>query len=428
MSYQRLLPLFFLLLLPSLAGAQKFTLHKLTADQPGPTVLVIGGIHGDEPGGFNAAALLMTRYQFHSGKLWVVPDLNRISILRRAHGWFGDMNYKFNGLHKTDMDYRTVQQIKKLIAAPQVDLIFNLHDGSGFYSPQKINSQRNPDRWGQSCVIDQAELEATAYGKLELLSQRAAAKINQQLLHPEHRFHVKNTRTATSSATMQKSLTYFALRSQKPAIGLEASKQLPVNKRVYYLLTALEAYLQQLNISFSRDFELTPQAIGEILSKEIDLTFAEGQIKLPLNNLRPLLTWFPLEKGRSLDYQSNSPLVWLRKNGKRLRIHFGNNRLAFLQPEYLDYDRSLTAVTMQIDGQNTEVRLGEQIEVKDDFKVIVPAGYRANVIGFHHPQAKNDAGQTISRKRLDSNYSIDNAGQIYRVEIYRQKKFCGMNS
>jgi len=65
-------PLLLLLfwLLPSAAPAFDFSLHQQQGDQTGPTLLVIAGIQGDEPGGFNAAAILATRYRIEKGQLW----------------------------------------------------------------------------------------------------------------------------------------------------------------------------------------------------------------------------------------------------------------------------------------------------------------------------------------------------------------------
>ncbi len=415
-----------LLLLPAFAWGQDFTLEKLTGTGSGPTLLIIGGIHGDEPGGFNTAALLLTRYRIDNGNLWIIPDLNRVSIERRVHGWYGDMNYKFNGLKPSDLDYQIVQQVKQLIKDPRVDLIFNLHDGSGFYRPTRQSSQQGPQRWGQSCVVDQSELPGVRYGNLEQQCQQAVKRINQQLLRPEHRFHVKNTRTASSDPVMQKALTYYALRQQKPAIGLEASKQLPTHLRVYYLLAAMETHLQQLGIGFERDFELTPEAINLALTKEVRLNFADGRISLPLTNMRSVLKHFPLEKGQPLNYQAENPLVKVVKRKGRYRIHFGNNRLAYLQPEYVDYDRRLSGITLEVDGQTLRTDFGAHLPVKDVFRMTPPAGYRVNVIGYQHPQKSDDAEQNITLKQLDPNYSIDNDGRIYRVEVYRQDKFCGM--
>ena len=66
--------------LHSMASAQPatslpdFTLHRLGTGNP--ALLVVGGIQGDEPGGFSAASLLVTHYRITSGSVWVVPNLN----------------------------------------------------------------------------------------------------------------------------------------------------------------------------------------------------------------------------------------------------------------------------------------------------------------------------------------------------------------
>ena len=90
------------LVLWSTAQAQKleFSLHKHQSGKPGPTLLVIGGIQGDEPGGFNAASLLVTNYHVTEGEVWIVPNLNFESIIQRSRGVYGDMNRKFSTLQE----------------------------------------------------------------------------------------------------------------------------------------------------------------------------------------------------------------------------------------------------------------------------------------------------------------------------------------
>ncbi|MFP5257482.1 MAG: M99 family carboxypeptidase catalytic domain-containing protein, partial [Acidobacteriota bacterium] len=109
-----------LLLLLALAstafgGNLDFTLHKLESGRPGPTILVIGGIQGDEPGGFSAAALLVSHYKIKSGAVWVVPNLNFLSIIHSSRGVYGDMNRKFADLDPKDPEYEAVQKIKAII-------------------------------------------------------------------------------------------------------------------------------------------------------------------------------------------------------------------------------------------------------------------------------------------------------------------------
>ncbi|MDX1286029.1 MAG: M99 family carboxypeptidase catalytic domain-containing protein, partial [Draconibacterium sp.] len=73
-----------MILFSSKAFAQplQFSLHKIESGKAGPTMLVIGGIQGDEPGGFTAASMLVTNYSVSKGNVWVVPNLNFESIIK----------------------------------------------------------------------------------------------------------------------------------------------------------------------------------------------------------------------------------------------------------------------------------------------------------------------------------------------------------
>jgi len=424
--FRRSFTLFWLfLLLPITAPAFDFTLHQQQGTQPGPTLLVVGGIQGDEPGGFNAAALLATRYRIDKGNLWVVPNLNFPSIIKRTRGLHGDMNRKFLTLATNDPEYGPVTRIKKIITDPTVDAVLNLHDGSGFYSPQYIDDLRNPDRWGQSCIIDQSELPGVRFGGLENLSSRVITQINRLAVEKEHLFHLKNTSTKVSDPEMRRSLTYFALRNGKPAFGIETSKSFPTHLRAYYHLAALEAYMQQLGVSFSRNFQLTPEGVKRALKEDILVSFGDGRIRLELNNLRSTLMFFPLPKG-DLRFRSNNPLVAVIPYSNRYRIHYGNNRLSFLKPQFFDYDDSLDAVEILVDGNRVKVPFGSRIAVINDFQVQSPSGYRVNVIGFRAPGQKDENDLKISKRQLTRKYSIDKAGKIFRVEVYRENRFNGM--
>jgi len=188
--------LLLLLLATSAAGANlDFTLHKLDSGRPGPTILVVGGVQGDEPGGFSAAALLISHYRITSGAVWVVPNLNFLSIIRCSRGVYGDMNRKFADLDPGDPEYAAVQNIKHIITDPRVDAVLHLHDGWGFYSPTTVSDWQCPQRWGQSVIIDQDTLDAKRFGNLGELAATAAAAANEHLYDPIHAYHVKNTHT-----------------------------------------------------------------------------------------------------------------------------------------------------------------------------------------------------------------------------------------
>jgi len=73
--------LFLILLLCNYAYANIQLIKKENPDS-NTTLLVIAGIHGDEPGGYFAASILSTHYKITSKNLWIVPNLNKKSIQR----------------------------------------------------------------------------------------------------------------------------------------------------------------------------------------------------------------------------------------------------------------------------------------------------------------------------------------------------------
>ena len=96
------------------------------------TILIFGGMQGDEPGGFHAASLLLSDYNITKGKIIVAPNLAFESIIKRNRGVSGDLNRKFASINPKDPDYETVQRIKSLILKPEVSMVINLHEGWGF--------------------------------------------------------------------------------------------------------------------------------------------------------------------------------------------------------------------------------------------------------------------------------------------------------
>lgn len=416
--------IFFLILSCPLLAAD-FDFYRQSGEVPGPTLLVIGGIDGDEPGGFHAAATLMTHYQIQRGHLWIVPNLNVNDIIKRQRG---KMNLKFASLAKRDPYYDDVSAIKKIITNPQVDLVLNLHDGSGFYHPQRISRERNPQRWGQSCVIDQNKVTQARFGNLQQLTTKVIQKINKEIPSKDYSFKLKNVDTtkAEKNIPARKSLSFFAVRNNKPAIAIEASKKQPVNMRTYYHLLALENFMRQMKIDFSRDFPLTPAGVKQVIRDDAQISLASGRIQLELNNMRPTLNNFPLPENAKPSFSTFNPLISLQPEGERYRIHYGNNRLALLKPRFYPLDRTISDVGITIDGQQQKVPFGTIIPVSNKFKINTLNGYRTNVVGFAKSGQPDDGRTTISKKQLNRKYSVDKAGKIYRIEIYKQDRFSGM--
>jgi len=403
-----------------------FRLYKKEATDTAPTILIIGGIQGDEPGGFNAAALLATEYTITKGNVWVVPNLNFESIIKRSRGVYGDMNRKFSGLDRNDPEYALVQKIKAIIQDEQIDLVLNLHDGSGFYREKYIDRLHGPQRWGQSIIIDQEKIETQHYGELMALAGEVKQAVNAVIDNDESRYRVRNTRTREGDAEMEKTLTYFSIRNQKPAFGLEVSKEYLTHERVYYHLLLVESFMQKLGIKFERGFALQKASIKDQIDNHVKLSINDGKIYFDVGDARRRLGYVPLEKSVPLDVDSNSPLLAIVNDRKGYRVRYGNRHVTYLHPQYFEYDSSLEQVTIEVDGEQQTITLGSVVEIKNNFFVTPLPGYRANIIGFKKMGLKNESGVLIRRKDIASRFSVDKAASLFRLEFYKDKKYCGM--
>ncbi len=418
----------YLLCLSPLTYADKlrFSLHKLTSDKPGPTMLVIGGIQGDEPGGFTAASMLVTNYKIKSGNVWVVPNLNFASIIRRSRGIYGDMNRKFRRLAENDPEYAEVQKIKKIILDQDVDIILNLHDGSGFYRKKYINKLYNPRRWGQSIIIDQEKIQHKQFGHLNAIASFVQESINKQLKNSDKFFYVKNTRTNKGNPEMEKSLTYFAIRHHKPAFAVEASKNFLTHERTYYHLLAVEGFMHKLGIGFERDFKMTRRSVAHQIGSNLQISLYDNRINLDVANSRRVLNYIPLKKHADIEYKKSNPLLAIIDHPHGLKVRYGNRFVTSLRPQYFEYDDSLQSLQLEIDGRKKTVNIGDRIHVDKSFRVLADRDYRVNVIGFSRPGLKNENQLLVRRKHIQSRFSVDRGRKVFRVELYRGERFSGM--
>lgn len=394
------------------------------------TLLVVGGIQGDEPGGFMAASLLATKYTIQKGSVWVVPNLNFYSIIKQSRGPYGDMNRKFATLDPSDPDYETIQRIKGYIKHDNVKLVLNLHDGSGFYSPMYIDKDHNPLRWGQSIVIDQEMLEnVTKYNDLYTISEEVVSHLNNNLLKKEDIYRTKNTHTrfkrTFEEQEMSKTLTYYAIQNGKSAFGHETSKSLSVEDRVYYKLLALEKYMDIMGIKYKRDFNLNPAVIKNILDNDIEIAFYDNKIRLPLGQVRNMLRYFPVKKDGTIDFTPSNPLVSIIRNHDEYTIYYGNRELSKIKADFVEHIKENPNIEFIVDDSLEKYKFGDRISVKKSFLVKPVDGYRINVIGYTN-SSKMETDVKITQNDMLKRFSIDKKGMKYRVEYYKDEKFAGM--
>jgi hypothetical protein len=424
--------MYFSLLIPFLLfttlSALPFTIIKKETDQINfPTLLVIGGIHGNEPGSYFAAAILSRYYTIQEGNLWIVPDLNRPSIQQNSRGIYGDMNRKFADIDLQDADIEAIQEIQKIITEKQIGLVLNLHDGHGFYRKQHLNTIFNPNAWGQTCVIDQGVLDAEhPFGNLNEIASKVSVELNHTLIEDHHLFDVRNTNTRFDDEAMKHSLTYFAVSHNKPAFAIETSKNLPtLHHKIFYQLHAIECYMKLMGIKYTRTFELDLDSIQRLVAEHEGVTI-NNNFYLNLKNLKNTLSFIPLQSERN-QFTFNHPLGSVQKKNEQYHIFIGNQKISTLIPSYHSKEFCSDTVNIMSDGQIKKIPFATDFLVTADFKIINDnINTRVNIIGFTQKGVKNESNIRVELSDLDSKYSIDNSNKSYRVEFYQENHFCGM--
>lgn len=234
---------------------QEVAVYHLSGRERGPTLLIIGGIHGDEAAGY----LTADRYinvELKKGNLIVVPRLNLPAIRKgKRHGIDGDMNRLFNLSENNNSlrDSKVVNLARSLIK--NADCVLNLHQADGFYSPKWVSRKRNPSKWGQSNVIDAPTFDLPNGEKLELerFARAVAVRSNGRIGDGRFHFQVNNTNTGESKSRHKEqrmSLTYYALsRQHKVALGLEATKNCSLPEAVSFLSIVINSVMDEMGIS-----------------------------------------------------------------------------------------------------------------------------------------------------------------------------------
>ncbi|MFA5654702.1 MAG: M14/M99 family metallopeptidase [Desulfomonilia bacterium] len=230
----------------------RLDVYRINGEDPGPTLMIMGGIQGDEPGGYLAADLYADM-SLKQGNLIVVPRANLYSIMVNERGPNGDMNRKFAEAQPFDPDSEVVKKIKAFM--DEADYFLNLHDGSGFYHPDYIDNMRNPRRFGQ-CIITDTDRYITPSGEtydLQGMSERVIAQVNTAIHEQGYHFHYNNHRTSATDSLhkeQRKSATYYMLtRLHKPAFASETSKSIrDFRDRVVFQTMVVNAFMKEFGI------------------------------------------------------------------------------------------------------------------------------------------------------------------------------------
>lgn len=420
----------FLLLVINLFAVtnRDFSIYKKESQTPSHTLLIIGGIHGDEPGAYFAPAFFEKYYKITKGSVWVIPNINGDSIIANQRGIYNDMNRKFSVIEKDDPDYFIIERVKKIILDKKVDLILNLHDGHGFYRETHENAIFNPKAWGQATIIDQDKINGLdKFGDLDKIATQVKNNLNKDKLFQEfHSFGVKNTQTKFKDEQMQLSLTYFAITNNKPAFAIETSKNITdLTEKVIYQLKSIEEFMKIMDIEFQRDFDINNY---EEVKKRL---FDFGEVKIneniafDLNDTRKILRFIPLKKENN-EFKFENALGATKLVDNKYELYIGNINVTNLFPQIFDVKEYKDSIKIEVDGKVINTKLGEVIDVKNSFKIVKNDFFRVNVIGFSKAGVDSEDDILLKKSDMVDSFSIDTNNKQYRVEFYKDNNFYGM--
>lgn len=230
----------------------ELNVYRVYGAEDGKTLMIIGGIQGDEPGGFLSADSYAD-ISLAKGNLIVVPRANFFSIIMKHRGPDGDMNRQFGDPVTAKRHKKIVEVLKSLMA--ESDMLLNLHDGSGFYRPTYEGPMANPRRYGQSLIADTDKYKQPDGTVIDLqaMAERVLAEVNPQIKDRRYHLLFNNHRTSRQDSIhkeQRRSATFYALKHCGiPAFGVETSKSLPnVAMKVRHHNLVINAFMEEMGI------------------------------------------------------------------------------------------------------------------------------------------------------------------------------------
>ncbi len=127
----------------TLAAGTKYAtdLYIIDSGKPGPVVLIVGGVHGNETAGYTAAAEV-TDWQIDKGTLLVLPQANKLAINKEVRylSSEGDLNRDFPQASNESADNALSKAIWSALKKYDVDWLMDMHEGYDYYKNTSTSS------------------------------------------------------------------------------------------------------------------------------------------------------------------------------------------------------------------------------------------------------------------------------------------------
>ncbi|MDD2619864.1 MAG: succinylglutamate desuccinylase/aspartoacylase family protein [Syntrophomonadaceae bacterium] len=126
-----------------LAAGTKYAtdLYIIKSGKPGPVVMIVGGVHGSEIAGAQAAAKVKD-FTIKSGTLIVLPEANKraVDIKKRLVSGEGDLNRAFPTTAKGTPSNTLSKAIYDAVKKHKVEWLIDMHEGFDYYTNSATDS------------------------------------------------------------------------------------------------------------------------------------------------------------------------------------------------------------------------------------------------------------------------------------------------
>jgi glutamine amidotransferase-like uncharacterized protein len=157
--------------------------YVVEGQEPGPVVLITGGIHGNEPAGSYAAGQIR-HWPIKAGKLVVVPRVNTLGLDTETR-WFPplkedeelrDLNRNFPTAEREFPQSPVAKSLWEFVEQQKPDIVVDLHEGFDFHVS-------NPKSVGSSVIFSKTDNRYS-------LAEKMLAAVNATVDDEERRFEM----------------------------------------------------------------------------------------------------------------------------------------------------------------------------------------------------------------------------------------------
>jgi len=223
-------------------------LFHFRGEQSGPRVLIIGGTHGNEPAGFEAAHRLVRKFTdtpLVKGEVFLIPEANKVADRKNKRRiktpWgvdeeLGNLNRCYPGnAHGLPME-RMAFEITSLIREHGIDLVVDLHESPVFHL-EYMKDTTNSEYHGLGQTLIYTPDDEASWITLVLLDE-----MNEDIPPGLEQF-------SPAAGPVQHSAAWSAGECHGiPGFTTETCKKLPLDQRIHYQMKMVDIILREAGI------------------------------------------------------------------------------------------------------------------------------------------------------------------------------------